>query len=153
MPREYPELPVVAVGVAVVKDDRVLIIKRGAEPAYGRWSLPGGVVELGESVREAARREVLEECGIDVEVGQVVEVVERVLMDTDHRIQYHYVILDFLGKWRGRELQPASDVLEARLVSPDELDKYDMTVGAAEVCRKAIELQRFALASSDPAQS
>lgn len=139
MPREYPELPVVAVGVVVVRDGQVLIIKRGAEPAYGKWSIPGGIVELGETVREAARREVAEECGIDVEIGQVVDVIDRVLLDTEDRIQYHYVIIDFLGKWRSGELHPASDVLEARMIDPRLLDSYDLTVGAAQVIERAVE--------------
>lgn len=142
MAREYPALPVVAVGVIVLKDGLVLLVKRAAEPARGKWSVPGGTVELGETLREAAAREVKEETGLDVDVGPLVEVVERVLHDDDGRIRYHYVILDFAARYIAGELAAASDALEARWVPLDELENFDTTEWLDRVIRKAVELAR-----------
>lgn len=133
MARRYPERPVVAVGALVVKEGFILLAKRGKEPNLGRWSLPGGAVKLGEGLKEAVKREIREECGLEVEVGEISEVVERLFLDDATNVQYHYVIIDYLATWKGGELAPSSDALEARWVAPDELDQYDLTEGTLDV--------------------
>jgi len=138
MKRRYPDGPVVAVGGIVVKDGRVLLIRRGKEPSYGLWSIPGGAVNLGEELRAAARREVREECGIEIEVTEIVEVLDRVVRDSDGRIQYHYVLIDYLARWASGDPAPSSDVLEVRWVVPDDLSQYQMTQGTPDVIRKML---------------
>lgn len=144
MSREYPPRPIVAVGAIVVKDSKVLLVRRGREPSRNLWSLPGGAVSLGEGLREAVVREVREECGIDVEVEEVIEVLDRIDADPDSRIRYHYVIIDFLASWRGGRLRAASDVYEARWVDRALLGDLPVTEGVAAVVEKALRLKRRA---------
>ena len=136
--RQYPDRPIVAVGAIVVKDGRVLLARRGKEPSYGLWSIPGGAVNLGEELRAAARREVREECGIEIDVTEIVEVLDRVVRDSDGRIQYHYVLIDYLARWASGDPAPSSDVLEVRWVVPDDLSQYQMTQGTPDVIRKML---------------
>lgn len=140
MSRRYPATPLVGVGTIILKNDKVLLVKRGAEPAYGKWSVPGGMLELGEALRDAAAREAKEETGLEVEVGPLVDVVERVIRDADGHILYHFIIVDFAAKWLGGEPIAASDALEARWVDLDELETFDTTHGLVPVIRKAKEL-------------
>ena len=102
MAREYPAQPVVGVGAVVVRDGRALIVKRAHEPRKGEWSLPGGLVDLGESLADAARREVKEETGLDVDPEAIIETFDRVHRDPDGRIRFHFVIVDFVCESRGR---------------------------------------------------
>lgn len=127
-----------AVGAIVVKDGRVLLARRGKEPSFGLWSVPGGAVRLGEGLKAAARREIREECGIEIDVADVVEVIERMVRDADGRIQYHYVIVDYLSRWVSGDLAPSSEVLESRWVSPEDFPKYQMTAGTAEVIHRLL---------------
>jgi 8-oxo-dGTP diphosphatase len=131
MRREYPEAPIAGVGAVIVAEDagapRVLLIRRGQEPLKGEWSLPGGAVELGETLEEAIRREVLEETGLAVEPLEVVEAFDRIARDDAGRVRYHYVLVDFLCRVRGGAdvacpVTCATDALEARWASADELD-------------------------------
>src|ERR687885_1274167 len=108
--REYPARPICGVGVVVFDCDRVLLIQRGAEPRRGEWSIPGGAVEIGETVREAAVREVAEECGIEVELRELVDVVDIIARDEDGRARYHYVVVDYWADWSNGALAAASDV-------------------------------------------
>jgi len=133
MVRDYPDRPFVAVGTIVVRDGRVLLARRGKEPAYGLWSIPGGAVEVGEDLKSAARREALEECGIDVECTDVLEVVERMTRDGAGRVRFHYVIIDYLARWIGGELKSSDEVLESRWVLPEEFPQYEMTRGTSDV--------------------
>ncbi len=139
MRRRYPDRPIMAVGAIVVKDGRVLLARRGKEPSYGLWSVPGGAVHLGETLKAAALREIREECGIEIDLGDVVEIVERMVRDADGRIQYHYVIVDYLARWASGELAPSPEALEARWVAPEEFPQYQMTVGTAEVILRMLE--------------
>jgi len=118
--RRYPERPFVAVGTIVLRDGCVLLARRGKEPSYGLWSLPGGAVDLGEGLKGAAARETREECGIEIEVTDVLEVVERMVRDPDGRVQFHYVIVDYLARWASGELAASPEVLEARWVAPED---------------------------------
>jgi 8-oxo-dGTP diphosphatase len=143
MKREYPAAPIVAVGTIIRHDDRLVLIRRGTEPSRGLWTFPGGAVELGESLQEAARREAWEETGLDVRIGEVAAVVDNVVRDDGGRVRYHYVIVDFLAEPRDGTLQPGTDVTEARWFRLSELDGLEMT-------EKAGPLARTVLSSSDP---
>jgi len=127
-----------AVGAIVVKDGRVLLARRGKEPSYGVWSVPGGAVRLGEGLKAAAAREIREECGLEIELTDVVEVIERLHRDGEGKIQYHYVIVDYLARWMAGELKPSDELLEARWVAPEEFSKYQMTTGTADIIQRML---------------
>lgn len=139
MQRGYPDRPILGVGGIIISQGKVLLIKRGKEPSYGKWSIPGGMVKLGETLHEAVRREVFEETGLEIEPLDFVEVFERVIRDKDNRIQYHYVLVDFFCRHISGEARAASDALETCWVPPEEIPKYIMTTGTADVIKKAFE--------------
>jgi 8-oxo-dGTP diphosphatase len=139
MSHEFPDRPVVGVGAVIVKDGQVLIVKRGHEPRKGEWSLPGGRVELGESLMDAVRREIREETGLEIEVGPVVEIFDRIHR-LDGRVRYHFVIVDYLCTRVGGELCAADDAEDAAWVSSDELEDYGVNEFAAAVIRKGLEM-------------
>ncbi len=126
MAREYPDHPLVGVAAIILREDAVLLVRRGREPSKGLWGLPGGLLELGESVEAAVRREVLEECGIEVEVGPLAAIFEPVEHDRDGRVRYHFVVLDYLARYLGGEVRAADDADEARWVRLDALDGLPM---------------------------
>src|SRR5574337_555957 len=136
--RAYPDHPVLAVGAVVVRNGQVLLVLRSREPGRGLWSLPGGVVHAGETLRGAVVRELGEECGIEVAVTETVEVVERMIPDAGGRLQYHYVILDYLAIWLHGDLVLSEELEEARWVDPAGLDQYQMTYGTADVIRRLL---------------
>ena len=129
----------VGVGAVVFRDGKVLLVQRGREPAYGKWSLPGGLVKVGESLEDAVQREVREEVGLEVMVKDLVVALDRVILDENGRIEYHYVLLDFLCESEGGEPSPASDALDCAFVSLDVLAQRSMTCGTEEVIRRALE--------------
>lgn len=135
--REYPTRPIVGVGVVVQKDDAVLLIQRGQDPGRGMWSLPGGMVELGEHLPDAAAREVREECGVEIQVSEVIEAFDLILRDDAGRVKYHYVIVDFAGRYLDGEARAASDVMDARWARVSELGSYPLNVKTREVIEKA----------------
>jgi mutator protein MutT len=141
MPRRYPEHPVVAVGVLLLDGDRVLLVRRARPPQSGRWTVPGGGVELGETLEQAAVRELREETGLGCTLGPIVEVLDRVVRDGDDKIEFHYVILDFLGTAPVGELRAGSDAGEARWVAIDELAGVDTTDGLEPVVRRALAMR------------
>ena len=139
--RSFPDRPVVGVGAVILDGDRVVLVKRGQPPLQGEWSLPGGGVELGETLENAVAREVLEETGLHIEVGPVVDVVDRVHRVTDGRVEYHYVIIDYLCRCRDdRPLVHGSDAADARWVQTADLPTYRVTARAIAVIHKALEL-------------
>ncbi|MGH9805300.1 MAG: NUDIX hydrolase [Candidatus Acidiferrales bacterium] len=140
--REYPERPVVGVGGVVVRDGAVLLVKRAAEPLRGRWSLPGGAVELGESLEEAVARELKEETGLTVRVLGLVEAFDRITRDTDGRARYHYVLLDFLCEPLEGDPVAASDVDAVAWARPEEFAAYELGPHAQRVCEKALAMAR-----------
>lgn len=142
--RRYPNRPIVAVGAIVVSEGKVLLARRGKEPAYGLWSVPGGAVHLGEELQAAARREIREELGIEVELTDVIEVLERVTRDAEGQVLYHYVIVDYLARWIGGEPTPSAEALEVRWIAPEEFSQYEMTRGTADVLRRILEAGRRA---------
>ena len=137
MRREYPEAPIVGVGAVILHEGRVLLIQRGQPPLKGGWSLPGGALELGETLEEGIRREVLEETGLVVETISIVEAFDRIVRDTEGRVQYHYVLVDFLCRVTGGSLACASDAAAARWATPDELD--DIPDFTRQVIHKALK--------------
>ena len=142
--RRYPDRPFVGVGAVLVSDGRVLLVKRGREPLAGQWSLPGGAVEVGETLEECLARELREETGLEVEVGPVIEVFDRITRDAGGRVEYHFVLVDYLCRPIGGELRAASDVDDARYVAPDALGQYSLTTKAHQVIERALELAREA---------
>jgi 8-oxo-dGTP diphosphatase len=132
MKRRYPERPLVGVGAIILREDQVLLVQRGREPSYGKWSIPGGLVELGESLQEAIVREVREEVGLEVRVRDLVVALDRVIPDQEGRIEYHYILLDFLCECNGGNPSPASDVLDCAFVPIASLPQYDLTRGTAQ---------------------
>src|ERR1700694_5936557 len=140
MQREYPDRPMVGVGAVIVEQNRVLLARRGDPPRAGQWSLPGGVVELGETLRAATQREALEETGLIVEVGQVIEVLDRIIPGKEGATQYHYVLVDFLCFLRGGDLRAGGDAAEVAWASEEELGKHNLEPITLEVIGKAIKV-------------
>ena len=142
MKREYPEAPIVGVGAVIVHQGRVLLIERGQEPLKGEWSLPGGALELGESLEEGVVREVEEETGLEVTPLTIVDVFDRISLDEEGRVRYHYLLVDFLchlsEEQSADRVVCGSDAVRARWAGPDELDGVqDFTV---KVIRKALTM-------------
>lgn len=145
--REYPDRPVVGVGGVVIEDGRAVLIRRGGPPLQGEWSIPGGTLELGETLVAGVRRELLEETGLEVEVLELIEVFERIFPDGAGQPQYHFVILDYRCRTIGGTLIPGSDVTDAARVREEDLASYGLTEAATRVVKKA-----FAMARADTAQ-
>ena len=138
--RKYPDRPIVAVGAVILDGDRVLLIQRGQEPLKGEWSLPGGVVELGETLQAALAREVREETSLDVVVGSVVEVLDSIRRDASGRAEYHYIIIDYICCVRSGTpavIACGTDAADIRWVPIGELEQYGVTPTAMAVVRKA----------------
>ncbi|MCB0200269.1 MAG: NUDIX domain-containing protein [Anaerolineae bacterium] len=137
MSREYPQHPMVGVAAVVLRGDEVLLVERGREPAKGLWGLPGGLLELGESVEAGVRREVLEECGVVIEVGSLVAVFQPVERDANGRVRFHFVVLDYLARYISGEVRPADDAADARWVNLGDLNELPMLDVTRDVIRKA----------------
>jgi 8-oxo-dGTP diphosphatase len=149
MAREYPDSPVVGVGGVVIEDGRALLIRRGSEPLRGQWSIPGGMLELGESLKDGVARELLEETGLQVRVLDLIEVFDRIYVQEGEpvtapkqRPRYHYVIVDYLCERVSGDARAGSDVTDVAFAREDELEKYRLTETATRVLRQA-----FAMAS------
>lgn len=149
--REYPDRPVVGVGGVVIENRRALLIRRGGEPLMGQWSIPGGMLELGETIEAGVARELREETGLEVRVVELIEVFERIFHRKDPgegapeisgpaRPQYHFVILDYLCERVRGDLCAGSDVTDVAFASEDELPRFQLTEAATRVLRKAFAL-------------
>jgi 8-oxo-dGTP diphosphatase len=134
--RWYPENPRVGVGVVVIKDGCLLMVKRSKEPAKGKWSIPGGGLELGETLYDGARREVLEECSVAVEIERVLDAAERIIRDEDGRVKYHFVLVDMLGRYVSGEAGAQSDAEECRWVAIGEMDGLDITTPLRDMLKR-----------------
>lgn len=149
MAREYPDRPVVGVGGVVIEDGRALLIKRGSEPLLGQWSIPGGTLELGESLQDGVARELLEETGLEVQVLDMIEAFDRIFLDPAapnagdrSRPKYHYVIVDYLCERLAGEAKAGSDVTDIAYAREDELEKFHMTSTATRVLHRAFAMER-----------
>ncbi len=138
MAREYPEHPVVGVGAVIVRDGKALIVKRAHEPRKGEWSLPGGMLDLGESLTDAVRREVREETGLDVELGPIIETFDRVHRDAEGRIRYHFVIVDYVCWPIAGDAVAGSDAEAVAWVTADEVDAYGINAHAKAVILRGL---------------
>lgn len=136
MTRTYPQAPVCAVGAIVFRGDAVLLIQRGKPPAQGKWSIPGGAVRLGETLENAVTRELREEVEMDVKPLWVGKVVDRIYVDSEGNIAYHYVIVDYVCEARAGQPQAGSDATDAGFFDVKKLDEMDMTEGTTEVIRE-----------------
>ncbi len=134
--RLYPEKPIVGVGVLIRDGERYLLIRRASEPDAGLWSIPGGLVEVGERAAEAAAREALEETGLEVEIVDVLGVVDKIMRDEEGRVKYHFVIVDYVATPTGGSLKPSSDALDARWVKADELPRYELSPTLVELLKR-----------------
>jgi len=138
--RKYPDRPIVGVGAVIIDGDRVLLVKRAHEPLKGEWSLPGGAVEVGESLEAALLREVREETCLDVTVGPVVEVLDRIGRDANDRVEYHFVIVDYLCRVAGGTATCGSDAEDVEWARRDDLARYRLTSAATAVIAKAFAI-------------
>src|SRR5258706_11532361 len=138
MPREYPDRPVLGVGAVIVQDGRVLLVRRGTEPLKGEWTLPGGMVELGEALHDAIARECLEETGLVIQPKSVVEVFEKIYPGEKRSPRFHYVIVDYLCNVLGGELRAGSDVDEVKWANDAELAASKVVEFTQQVIRKAL---------------
>jgi ADP-ribose pyrophosphatase YjhB (NUDIX family) len=135
--RRYPQAPLVGVGVAVFNTQgEVLLVQRGKPPRVGQWSLPGGLIDLGERLVAAARREVMEETGVTIEIGDLITTFEPIERDATGRVEYHYVVLDFWGRYVAGEPTAQDDALAVAWVAPSELEDYAVSVEVLAVVRK-----------------
>jgi 8-oxo-dGTP diphosphatase len=140
--REYPDNPLVGVGAVIVQENRVLLIRRGQPPLLGEWSLPGGVLECGETLREAVISEAGEETGLTVETGEMLGVYERIIRSEDGRVRYHYVLIDFLCRRVSGDLKAASDAADVRWFKPEELDALNLRRDTSDVIAKGLNRTR-----------
>ena len=142
--RQYPERPIVGVGAVIVDEGKVVLIRRRYEPLKGHWSLPGGIVEIGEALEAALTREMLEETGLAVDVGPVIEVFDRITRDEEQQVRYHFVLIDYLCWPTGGTLRAGSDVDAAIWADPATLADYALTEKATSVIQRGLTLAREA---------
>ena len=138
MKRSYPDHPIIGVGAVIVDGDRVLLVRRATEPLKGEWSVPGGMLELGEKLRDGVRREVLEETGLTVEPGEVLDVFDSIFTDAEGRTEYHYVLIDYLCRRISGEPTAGTDVSEVKWACENDLPALGLRDLTAQVIRKGI---------------
>jgi ADP-ribose pyrophosphatase YjhB (NUDIX family) len=140
MKRDYPEHPLIGVGAVIVQGGRALLVRRNTEPLRGEWSVPGGMLELGEKLRDGVRREALEETGVEVEPGEVLDVFDSIFTDALGQTQYQYVLIDYLCRPLSGEAQAGSDVSDVRWVSAEALPSMGLRDATEQVVRKGLKL-------------
>lgn len=133
--REYPKKPIVGVGAIVVKDGKVLLVKRAAAPSRGLWAIPGGSLELGETLQSGAEREILEETGIVIKAGEPVYTFDFLEYDAKDQLQYHFVIVDMEAEYMAGEVKAADDALDARWVSPGDLEGMPVSKNTLKILK------------------
>ena len=142
--RIYPARPLVGVGAVVCDGRRVLLERRGQPPGLGSWSLPGGLIDVGETAEDAVRREVREECGIEVTVGPVLGIFEPIVRDPDGRVRYHYVVVDYLAHYHGGEVRAGDDAADLAWVAPEDLDAFALLPATQQMIDRALAAMRSA---------
>jgi 8-oxo-dGTP diphosphatase len=141
MRREYPTSPIPSVHAIVLRGDKVLLVRRACPPSQGRWSVPGGVIKLGETIGKAAEREVREECGVEVKAGAAVDVADMIVQDRRGRVQFHYVVIYVQARYASGEASPASDAADVRWARHEELEGLDMHAAARQAIRRVCALR------------
>ena len=141
--REYPNRPFVGVGVVILKEEHVLLIRRGRPPRMGEWSLPGGAQLIGETVQETACREVLEETGVQIQQPQFLEVVDSIIRDEDQQVRFHYTLIDYWASWDSGIPIGSDDAQYAEWISLDQLEELDLWSKTIEVIQKARRLRKI----------
>ncbi len=136
MPRSYPDRPYVGVGIVVFRGDEVLLVERTKPPIRNRWSIPGGAQEIGETVHEAALRELMEETGLEADVIGLIDVVDSITRDQDSRVQFHYTLVDFAAEWRSGEAAAADDVGAVRWVPLADLEAMGLWTETVRIIRR-----------------
>jgi len=134
--RLYPGRPIVGVGVLIKEDGRYLLVKRAAEPDAGLWSIPGGLIEVGEKAADAAAREALEETGLSVEIMNMLDVVDKIVRDDDGNVRYHFIIIDFHARPLSGEMRPMDDALDAAWAASEDFTKYELTPTLVELLKR-----------------
>lgn len=134
--RLYPGRPIVGVGVLIEEDGRYLLVKRAAEPDAGLWSIPGGLIEVGEKAEAAAIREALEETGLTVEILGMLDVVDKIVWDPDGGVRYHFIIIDFHARPVSGEMRAMDDALDAVWVTPEKFAEYQLTPTLVELLKR-----------------
>ena len=150
MSRLYPDRPFIAVGAAVRRGDRVLIVQRAREPSRGAWTVPGGVVDLGEEMAQAVAREVREECGIAVEVGEIVGSIDNIVRDADGAVRYHFCIIDYAARYLSGERAINDELSGAAWISPAEFDRYNISPRVRPMLLAALRQANLKQASDYP---
>ncbi len=140
--REYPQAPTAAASAVVVRDRQVLLVRRAHEPGKGEWSIPGGLIEFGETILDAVRREVSEECGIEIDVQRVLGAFDRIVRDADGRVRFHYVLIDVLASPVGGEPRAGSDAEDCRWVTRQEMENLHITSQLRVLLRQVLEGRR-----------
>jgi len=140
--REYPARPIVGVGAVILDAGRVLLVRRGNEPLKGEWSLPGGAVEVGETLEAAIAREIREETGLEIEVGPLIDVLDRIRVDPDGRVRFHYVLIDFVCRPTGGTLCCATDAAEVTWAGVDDLDRFALAEPTLAMIHKGVARAR-----------
>jgi 8-oxo-dGTP diphosphatase len=144
MKRDYPDRPIVGVGAVIIHEGRALIVQRAYEPRKGEWTVPGGVLEVGETLRAGVEREVLEETGLVVKAGDVVDVFENIWPDANGKTEFHFVLIDFMCELISGDLKPATDVSNARWITPNELPSLELIGKTSLAIRKGFEKKGIA---------
>ncbi|WP_417319355.1 NUDIX hydrolase [Emcibacter sp.] len=142
MKRDYPERPIVAVGVVVFRNDEVLLIRRSKPPKLDQWSIPGGAQDVGEPLEETAVREVLEETGIRFTGLKLVDALDFIDRDDEDRIRHHYTLIDYTARYEGGEIRAGDDAIDARWVPLSELSAYNLWDDTTDIIAKAYALIR-----------
>jgi 8-oxo-dGTP diphosphatase len=139
--REYPPCPIPSAHAIVLRRERVLLVRRARPPSQGGWSVPGGVIELGETIGKAAEREVREECGVEIRAGTVIDVADNIVRDKSGRVQFHYVVIYVQARYVCGEICPASDAADVRWAGCEELETLDMHPAARQTIRRAYAMR------------
>jgi ADP-ribose pyrophosphatase YjhB (NUDIX family) len=140
--RVYPDYPYLGVGAVVFNKDQILLIKRGQEPSFGKWTIPGGLIELGESLVDGVKREIFEECNIQIKVYKQIDIFEYIEHDDSNKIKYHYIIIDYLADYLEGNLTAKSDILEAKWCTKSEFSHLDVIDTTRQVVEKALKLKK-----------
>lgn len=130
--------PIISAGGVIVIDGKILMIKRKNEPESGKWTVPGGAINIGERIKDGLKREIYEETGLYVDVKKLLDVMEKIVKDNQGKIKYHYVIADYLCEYVSGDIKASSDALEVRLISPDDIDKFELCDGTKVIVEMAL---------------